>query len=131
MDGIFHGGCVRDNSFLRHFVLNPSSYRRMVWCLIGALCVLVDLVMMPLWVFPLSEETSTVLSRTNDIMFFYWVLDVPLQFLIGIDVKGIIDMRPKRIAWNYIRSWFCLDMTIIAIDVLVLTLTRNGSKGGM
>lgn len=28
---------------------------------------------------------------------------------------GIIEMRLRKIAWNYIRSWFILDITIVTI----------------
>lgn len=29
--------------------------------------------------------------------------------------SGIIEMRLRKIAWNYLRSWFLLDITIVAI----------------
>ena len=57
---------------------------------------------------------------------------MPASFLVGYAVQdkgplsllfdsfhgpaaGIIEMRRRKIAWNYIRSWLVLDLTIVAI----------------
>eukprot|EP00971_Amphidinium_carterae_P009623 189812-Amphidinium_carterae.1 len=36
--------------------------------------------------------------------------------------SGDVEYSPKKIAMNYIRSWFCLDCTLAAIDWSILIM---------
>jgi len=38
------------------------------------------------------------------VVFIYWMLDVPATFITGFDRGGILEMRMRAIAQNYIRG---------------------------
>lgn len=38
------------------------------------------------------------------VVFIYWVLDVPATFLTGFDRGGILEMRMRTIAQNYLKG---------------------------
>lgn len=46
-------------------------------------------------------ETAKVMSIA---VFIYWVLDVPATFITGFDRGGILEMRMRNIAQNYIKG---------------------------
>ena len=79
----------------------------------GALLLFVDLIMLPLEVFTIDDVTKERMYYFNLGMFFYWVIDLPLQFVIGIQVDGMIDMRPGPIARQYMRSWLFPDSGLL------------------
>ena len=44
-----------------------------------------------------------------------WHLSMETARFRSLQLAGIIEMRVRKIAWNYLRSWFMLDLTIVAI----------------
>ena len=38
------------------------------------------------------------------VIFIYWVLDVPATFITGYDRGGILEMRLRHIAENYLKG---------------------------
>lgn len=38
------------------------------------------------------------------VVFIYWMLDVPATFITGFDRGGILEMRMRAMAQNYIRG---------------------------
>ena len=47
------------------------------------------------------QETAEVMSIA---VFIYWVLDMPATFITGFDRGGILEMRMRTIARNYIKG---------------------------
>ena len=52
------------------------------------------------------------------VIFVYWVLDVPATFITGYDRGGILEMRLRHIAENYLKGHSsalrCLDLARLA-----------------
>lgn len=97
-------------------VSNPSSPKRIAYEMLGLLLIMYDLIWLPMQVFePAEGNFFFVLGLVSSL---YWTFDMPTSFLVGYAVqdKGIIEMRLRKIAWNYLRSWFLLDITIVTID---------------
>jgi hypothetical protein len=55
----------------------------------------------------------------------FWTLDIPFTFLSGFHAGGVIEMRPKQIARNYLKSWFWIDFFIVLLDWM-LYLMQSG-----
>lgn len=115
---------------LGRFVSNPSSPRRIAYELFGLLLIVYDMIWLPMQVFePPEADFFFVMGLVSSL---YWTFDMPTSFLVGYAVqdKGIIEMRVRKIAWNYLRSWFVLDITIVAIDwTLNILEWTSGSRG--
>eukprot|EP00434_Breviolum_minutum_P034145 symbB.v1.2.030211.t1/scaffold3381.1/size58006/6 len=111
-------------------VSNPSSPRRIAYEMFGLLLIMYDLIWLPMQVFePVEGDFFFIVGLVSSL---YWTFDMPTSFLVGYAVqdKGIIEMRLRKIAWNYLRSWFLLDITIVAIDwTLNILEWTQGSVG--
>jgi len=55
----------------------------------------------------------------------FWTSDIVLTFFSGFHVGGIVEMRMRKIAMNYIRHWFFLDGFIVFTD-WILVLLQSG-----
>ncbi|CAE7591559.1 Kcnh1 [Symbiodinium pilosum] len=117
--------CIR---CLHGLVSNPSSPRRITYEVFGLLLIIYDLIWLPMQVFdPADSDFSIVMGVLSSI---YWTFDIPLSFLVGFAVqdKGIIEMRLRKIAWNYLKSWLPLDVAIVAIDWVINFLDWTSSE---
>eukprot|EP00438_Fugacium_kawagutii_P006312 Skav234965 [mRNA] locus=scaffold943:379011:383248:+ [translate_table: standard] len=55
--------------------------------------------------------------------------DIPLHFIFGIQLEGTLELRPRKLAAIYIRSWFALDVLVVLIDIFVFILESVLSSG--
>lgn len=111
---------------LGRLVLRPDSLRRMMWDVVSGVVLCYDVLQIPVeLVFNRRDDVTLQLNRTTAI---FWTLDMPCCFLTGFHHAGLVEMRPKHIALNYIRKWFFLDLVIILCDWLfiLLSLQRGG-----
>jgi len=58
----------------------------------------------------------------------FWTLDIVASFLTGIYLKGVLQMRPRTIAWNYLTTWFLSDVLILIAHWLTLFILDKGSS---
>jgi len=63
----------------------------------------------------------------------FWNFDIVANFFVGYYERGIVIMRPRSIAWNYFRSWFCVDLLIVVTDWVLLWISADdeASAGGL
>lgn len=54
--------------------------------------------------------------------FFYWVVDIVINFLTGYHTNGQVEMRFEKITRRYLKSWFMPDVSIILVDISLLVL---------
>lgn len=103
---------------LDRLVIAPNALRRIWWNSAGLLCILFDLIMIPLQVF--DFENNQVLNWIGFMFTMFWSADLGLNFFTGYYCKsGIIELNLKRIAKNYLKGWFLPDLCLAAIDWLV------------
>lgn len=114
---------LEEVTYLQHFVLRPTSMRRFVWDVFGGVLISYDLIMVPLTQFELPE--SVVFDFIVWLITIFWTCDILRQFFIGYEDKGREEMRPYRIARNYMSTWFIPDITIVLIDWLCIILAVN------
>ncbi|CAE7618979.1 Cnga4 [Symbiodinium sp. CCMP2456] len=109
-------------------MLHPSGGLRTSWNLLVALCVLYDLLVIPLAVFDLPESS---LSQALDIgIQAFWNLDFGLAFLTGFYDQGSLVMDRVAVARQYAKTWMVFDLFLILMDWSVtvmdhVTLTGN------
>ncbi|CAE7890228.1 Cnga4 [Symbiodinium necroappetens] len=112
-------------------MLHPSGGLRTSWNLLVALCVLYDLLVIPLAVFDLPESS---LSQALDIgIQAFWNLDFGLAFLTGFYDQGSLVMDRVAVARQYAKTWMVFDLFLILMDWSVtvmdhVTLTGNPAE---
>lgn len=117
-----------DSDLGRRVVLHPDKPGRLFWTLFGGVLIGYDVVMIPMIAFTLPiEHFATVMAITTSV---FWTCDIPLTFLTGYHVHGVLEMRPSQIARNYAKNWLVLDTVVTTADWVVLILdAAQNSKG--
>ncbi|CAE8590129.1 unnamed protein product [Polarella glacialis] len=110
------------SSTLQKCVMKPSSWRCICWDLWTVVMIVHDLIMIPMAAFDLPR--AAVMLDLELMSTCTWCIDMPLSFMRGFidNAKGIVEMRLKPIALNYIKTWFFLDLGIIGIDIFFIWL---------
>merc|ERR1719277_605229 len=111
------GAVLRDKGKVQRCVLNPGSFFRLCWCLFSIALLLYDFVTIPLQVFQYTEKYHFMWFTA-----IFWTLDMVQSFNVGYYDKGVIEMRPRKVVWNYLTSWFPLEFFIILVDWLIIAL---------
>lgn len=110
-------------SCLHRMVLQPNSWQQLLWTAIGATLILWDLITIPLGFFSSALPTFLDFLRIfSRFTFAYWVTDMPLHLVFGLELNGAQELRPKKLALLYLRSWFLMDLVLISIDATILIL---------
>ncbi|CAK0892779.1 unnamed protein product [Prorocentrum cordatum] len=104
------------------WTLYPNGRQRLIWDVLGCLLLLHDLIMIPMVVFD-SRTTGMPAGYKNFETIFqfasasFWTLDIFVSFITGFhSSEGFVEMDPYKVARNYIKSWLCLDLVIVAVD---------------
>mmetsp|Transcript_51504 Transcript_51504/g.159789 ORF Transcript_51504/g.159789 Transcript_51504/m.159789 type:complete len:923 (-) Transcript_51504:195-2963(-) len=107
---------------LEVLVTHPNAPRRILWDMFGIMLLMHDLVMLPMSVFNLGteglgtsyEQFQEAFDLTSSV---FWSTDMIVSFLTGyLTTEGLIEVRPHWVARNYIKTWFSLDLFIVAVD---------------
>lgn len=116
-------------SCLQKFIALPSSPRRLMWDLLGALLLIFDIITVPMLVFTPPQNQFT---RTMDwVTMMFWTADMGASLLVGYIDKGFIIMSPWGILKNYLKTWFVVDLVTVGPDWAMMMLESvNGSSGG-
>merc|ERR1719480_765761 len=113
MEGQFHyGDTLDDDSFWGRFVIEPTSAARVGWDTFCLFVIAWTVFYFPLLVFE-SLDDAAVSQVVDIITAVFWTTDTSLQFLTGIHVDGMVEMRPRVIAFHHLRSWsFLYDLIL-------------------
>ncbi|CAE7334557.1 HCN2, partial [Symbiodinium microadriaticum] len=110
------------------FVIHPHCTPRIVWDIFGMLFLMRDILFIPLQLFDLPEYQTMAALATLSLLF--WTMDIALSFFTGYYEKGRLELTHRKIAFNYITTWFFLDIGVVGIDWwLETTETADGSEG--
>jgi hypothetical protein len=98
-------------------MIPPNSVRDFAWEFFGVLCIIYDVVWIPVYCMePPPSASSEVASW---IVRVYWTVNVFVRFVMGyLDHKGTQVISPLLVADNYIKTWFFFDVGIMIIDWL-------------
>jgi len=105
-------------------VLRPGYPLRFFWDILSNICTTYDALYTPLKVFSFSvSEYSCSMSL---VMACFWTLDIGVSFLTGFNKGGIEDLRLKKIALRYLKTWFVLDVFVVGVDWVTLECRHVG-----
>jgi len=107
--------CRSLNCYQFSWVVHPHSIQRRVWDVLSAAFVLIDLLLLPLWVFNL---TIVALKGLEVAGIAFWVLDIGMSFRTGFFVGMQLEMNAKSIAKRYAKGQFLFDLFIVVIDAV-------------
>ncbi|CAE8652401.1 unnamed protein product [Polarella glacialis] len=115
--------CAQWDSFA-----HPHSNARIFWNVAGAMLVFYDALTIPVIVgWEMSLDNGPLYAMFLFALTF-WILDLLLTFHTGYYERGILQMSPRAIARNYMRTWLVLDLSILMLDFMTL-LVPQGSDG--
>ncbi|CAJ1342687.1 unnamed protein product [Effrenium voratum] len=100
-----------DQGCLQRFVVEPDSNVQLIWSLIAVVFIVWDLITVPLSIFD-DQGLSIFLNDVAKVSFSYWVLDMPLHLIFGVQVGGVLELRPRVLVWLYVKSWFLADVRL-------------------
>jgi len=113
------------NGCVRFLMMKPSCTRRMVW---DSLCFFAmgwDVLLLPMQAFEMPETDA---MRVIDWMWTtFWSLDLVFSFFVGHHTAGRLEMRMRKVAKRYLRTWFVMDVIIVTIDWVVNLQILEGS----
>ncbi|CAE8591147.1 unnamed protein product [Polarella glacialis] len=117
------GDVLRDDSqCLQPYISSPFGTPRVSWGVLGVAYLAWDILTIPLMAFDMPSGLSDTIDTMSYITFAYWSLDMPSQFFVGFEDKGVMEMRPSMIAKSYVKSWMVLDISILSLDILIFTM---------
>lgn len=111
---------VRQSS--HSFVVHPGSVKRIVWDVLACILLIYDCLMIPMQVFDLPRNSWIVVSEWLRVI--YWTLDISASFITGIYVGSEPELRLKKIARNYVQSWFPFDVAVVLPEWLLLLVNN-------
>ncbi|CAE7202391.1 AMY1.4 [Symbiodinium natans] len=119
---------IKDSSCLQRFIIPPGSLAQLVLSALCSCLIVWDLITIPLEPFDLPNFQSFLVSF-GKVTFVFWVLNIPLQFILGVEVEGKIEIRPPVLARLYLRTWFALDVVVVSLDAVLIFL--EDSEAGL
>lgn len=116
------GDAILDHScpLLQRLVLRPCCRRRLVWEVVCFLMVMYEVLFIPLQLLPMPASPALFWVETSAMLF--WTADLLGSFFVGYYDSGALEMRPRKIAAAYARSFLILDATIVVTDWVLIAL---------
>jgi len=106
------------------FLLQPESKTRLCLDFISAALLALDAILFPLELFDDSAMLwKMILAWLSTV---WWSLDILMNFMTGVYIDGALEMRCRKIAVHYARTWLMFDCVIVFVEWLTLTLSSGG-----
>ena len=92
-------------------MLHPGGVLRTTWNVLVAMCLIHDLVVIPLYVFDIPD--SSLLVSLEWFTQLFWNIDIAMTVRTGYYYKGLLIMDPVKVLRNYIKTWLvpCCEST--------------------
>lgn len=112
----------------KRFMIHPHSAGRICWDL-GSLCMVVyDMVMIPMSFFDLGD--TVFIEAMNWTTRIFWTFDMPMSMVTGVvRPNGTITFDMRFILKRYVKTWFLLDLFIVASDWVEFVMSAGGGSG--
>eukprot|EP00931_Biecheleriopsis_adriatica_P049851 TRINITY_DN28842_c0_g1_i1.p1 TRINITY_DN28842_c0_g1~~TRINITY_DN28842_c0_g1_i1.p1 ORF type:complete len:869 (-),score=123.93 TRINITY_DN28842_c0_g1_i1:82-2688(-) len=108
------------------FMSDPNAKWRVVWNFLTLLATSYDMISVPLQIFDLPDNKFFQVMQIITLVF--WACDVPLNFCVGFHRLGYVEMRPRKVALKYLKSWFVFDVALVLLDVILLAVSGVGEE---
>eukprot|EP00929_Paragymnodinium_shiwhaense_P013886 TRINITY_DN121733_c0_g1_i1.p1 TRINITY_DN121733_c0_g1~~TRINITY_DN121733_c0_g1_i1.p1 ORF type:complete len:1158 (+),score=235.05 TRINITY_DN121733_c0_g1_i1:62-3535(+) len=125
--------CTRKNCrrLAEELVLSPNCKKRVGWDIVGVIGIFYECIMIPLSL--LQFYRPPVIHLVDWMMRIYWLLDIPMSFFTGFVQEDRVMMQLRKVAKNYLQTWFVLDIFLVAIDwssEMILLVTGSDADAG-
>lgn len=111
------------------FIALPGSRYRLCWDLIGGFLIGYDVFMIPLRAFEPPDSGFTIFM--DYLTLFFWTINVLATLTAGYIKGGVIVIRPMKIFFNYLKTWFIIDVIVLVPDyIFAFVATGNSASGG-
>eukprot|EP00929_Paragymnodinium_shiwhaense_P012974 TRINITY_DN120841_c0_g1_i1.p1 TRINITY_DN120841_c0_g1~~TRINITY_DN120841_c0_g1_i1.p1 ORF type:complete len:762 (-),score=140.38 TRINITY_DN120841_c0_g1_i1:538-2823(-) len=100
----------------RVWTINPNSFKRLPWDIMGLLLLGYDTVMIPL-LMAFDVERSQFLAIMEVVTMIYWTSDMLMAPFVGYYNRGntiVMDLRST--AKHYLETWFVIDIFVVCVD---------------
>ncbi|CAK9007706.1 Potassium voltage-gated channel subfamily H member 2 (Ether-a-go-go-related gene potassium channel 1) (ERG-1) (Eag-related protein 1) (Ether-a-go-go-related protein 1) (MERG) (Voltage-gated potassium channel subunit Kv11.1) [Durusdinium trenchii] len=121
---VIPGGCSVNN-----MVVHPTNKFKSLWSVLGMMFLIFDIIVIPLRFFNLPDWWSFA-DAMNVVTLCYWNMDILVSFFTGYYHRGILVMKPRRIAVHYLRTWFLMDVTVVTVDWILTALASQQEGTG-
>lgn len=121
IDAATEGESMSVRPYRWHTAIHPEAKLRLGWVFIGAMMLGYDAVVLPLMLAGLAPDNLEH-HVVQWIFLTYWAIDIFVNFVTGVYLDGVIDLRLTVAAGTYLRGWFLNDLVIITIDAMVTIL---------
>ncbi|CAE7266362.1 Cnga3 [Symbiodinium natans] len=108
--------------------MHPYRSGRVSWGMLTLIVVAWEALAMPLLLFDLGELSNTLSSITGAMLGF-WIVDICINCITGVDRGGVIDLSFKTAFRVYATTWMLPDIVIVALDVVVLAALSDDTAG--
>jgi len=113
------GDELRDETGLQgllgHLVSHPLRTRRIVYDITAMLIIGLDMLVLPMDIVELLDQTKGLRIMSLCVS-CWWTFDLMCGFFRGFQRHGVVELRIRYTALEYVRSWFCLDLLLVSID---------------
>ncbi|KAM3135294.1 hypothetical protein pb186bvf_012592 [Paramecium bursaria] len=114
-----------DQDVKTSFVINPNHPLKIFWDFIGMLIIFIQMIEIPIIVtftFTIDPQTQIFL----DIMDYFFMVDIVLNFQTGYFNKGNYVSSRKKILINYCRLWFWIDLvSTFPLDQVITAISND------
>ncbi|CAK8985357.1 unnamed protein product [Durusdinium trenchii] len=111
----------------KDFLATRADWAEEVSWRMGMLFLLRDIFFIPLQLFDVPAAYLMQWLDTTSLIF--WTLDIFLSFFTGYYQKGRLELKHRKIACNYVKTWFFLDVLVVGIDWWFSVQPTNGAEG--
>ncbi|CAD8084238.1 unnamed protein product [Paramecium sonneborni] len=105
----------------------PDNPYKQTWDLVGMLFIFVQIITIPL-IITFSIELDLFYDICNQIMDYYFLVDIIVSFLTGYYYKGNLITSYRKVFWNYFSTWFWLDLISSFPYDMVIELTLKSDS---
>mmetsp|Transcript_43773 Transcript_43773/g.101115 ORF Transcript_43773/g.101115 Transcript_43773/m.101115 type:complete len:1060 (-) Transcript_43773:151-3330(-) len=104
------------------FSIEPDSPYRLTYDVSSMWVLVFELLYMPYSLtWSIDPAVSNVLMFTTTT---FWLLDMCLSFITGYNTSdGRVEMKHRRIAVRYLKTWFAVDFSCVTSDLLNMMFT--------
>lgn len=114
----------------KSIMVHPVSKFRSFWSILGMMFLVFDIWMIPLRFFDLTRSWTSFSDTMNFVTLLFWNADIFISFITGYYYRGILVMKPKRIALHYLRTWFFMDLAVVTVDWVLTALAAQQEGAG-
>eukprot|EP00929_Paragymnodinium_shiwhaense_P105413 TRINITY_DN70415_c0_g1_i1.p1 TRINITY_DN70415_c0_g1~~TRINITY_DN70415_c0_g1_i1.p1 ORF type:complete len:1419 (+),score=263.10 TRINITY_DN70415_c0_g1_i1:85-4341(+) len=112
-----------EDGFVRNAPVPPFHPGKLTWDIFGMLFVLVDVFNIPVQLaWSIEAKPGTFAHYFMLINLVFWTIDMILNFNTGQFIDAQLFYERLQVATTYLRSWFALDVLLLAMDVVLLVM---------